>query len=120
MSLIGGLPNVQEAIDRQEREWLDNAVEKATNAGLNAYPIAGWGEGWFAVPSSTDLGWVYLTRIGWHAGMPQFCTCEARTRYCRHFGAAHSWWLRWRENDDKQRQADAEADITDIRERSKK
>lgn len=109
--LVGGLPDVAELIRARERQEMDKALERARKSALNAYPILGFGDGWFAVPSQSDLGHVYLVQLNVHTGNPNLCTCPNQRPWCTHAAAARIFYNQAREIDDNQRMNDANVHI---------
>ena len=114
--LVGGLPDVKEIIRQRERDEMDKALERARKTALQAYPVLGFGDGWFAVPSQSELGHVYLVHLNLYTGNPNSCTCPNPKSWCTHAAAARLFYDAAREADDTQRQKDAEAHIFDLQE----
>jgi hypothetical protein len=112
--LVGGLPNFKEILAERERTIREKALTRAKESGLQAYPVKGFGEGWFAVPSQTDLGQVYLVHLNTYNGEPNTCTCPNPQKWCTHSGAARAFYDAARDADDARRAADAAANIIDL------
>lgn len=116
--LIGGLPNFQAMLAEREKQARERATERANKSGLTAYPVLGFGAGWFAVPSQSELGHVYLVHLNVYTGDPNSCTCPNPQRWCSHSGAARRFYDAARDIDDQAKAQEAAAGIIHMKERS--
>lgn len=116
--LVGGLPDFKAMLAERERQARERAIERAIKSGLNAYPVLGFGDGWFAVPSQSELGHVYLVHLNVYNGDPNNCTCPNPQRWCSHTGAARRFYDEARNIDDAVKQQQAAAGILHMKERT--
>jgi len=116
--LVGGLPDFKAILAERERQQREKAIQRAVKSGLTAYPVKGFGDGWFAVPSQTELGHVYLVHMNVYTGDPNSCTCANPQRWCTHAGAARAFYDKARDIDDEIKQREAAAGILRMKERA--
>lgn len=89
----------KELIRAEEERRMNRARERAEDTGLIAYPSS-FAQGWYAIPSQSELGTVHLGALNWKTGQPLFCSCESYVNWCIHAGAMRLVWEKQREIDD--------------------
>jgi hypothetical protein len=117
--IIGGLPqpeDIQALLDRRETQAREAACARATKHALRAYPVLGYGQGWFAVPSQSELGAVYLVHMNVRTDQPNSCTCPNMGRWCTHAGAARLFIDEAKAIYDAEQMSGAVATITNLKE----